>query len=88
MLVGGGHGGSSSRLYRILDDNRVPRRKASKPKIPLYVQREIVAEYAGDAPIASIAARHAVATSTGVRRGEALLATPPTGCATGTNSSS
>ena len=52
-----------SRLYRILDDNHVPRRKQSRPRVALDVQRKIVADYAAGEAIARIADRHGVSTS-------------------------
>ena len=53
-----------TRLYRILDEHRIPRRRPNAPRLPNRLRERILADYAAGREVPDIARRHRVSTST------------------------
>ena len=53
-----------TRLYRILDRHRVPRRQPNAPKLPKRLRERILADYRAGIDTEEIASRHGVGHST------------------------
>ena len=53
-----------TRLYRILDEHRIPRRRPNAPRLPKRLRERILADYAAGGEVPDIARRHRVPTST------------------------
>lgn len=59
-----GHNIAITRLYAILDDHGVPRRRSTTRTTSLAVQRRVVADYLAGVGVEDIAYRHRVSSST------------------------
>ena len=53
-----------ARLYRLLDEHHVPRRRVHAQRTPEAVQQKVVEDYAAGRSVYDIAKRHGVSTST------------------------